>query len=142
MFASKGDITAPWGVSLVVATLHPSSITPALSHLRIQPQHSPIRNAVFQKLQHPVMVDFIEERRYVCIQYPVHVLALDPDRQRIQRIVLRPCRNPYENPRRSSSYIVFSTVTTVCCTTLSSREVIPSGRCLPSALGMNNPADR
>jgi hypothetical protein len=35
MFANSGEITAPWGVPLSAATLHPTSTTPALSHLRI-----------------------------------------------------------------------------------------------------------
>jgi hypothetical protein len=37
MFADSGEITAPWGVPLSAATLHPTSITPGLSHLRIGP---------------------------------------------------------------------------------------------------------
>src|SRR5450830_1791336 len=82
---------------------------PVLHHPRFEPftdqsQHSPIRNAVFQKLQHPVMIDFIKERRYVCIQYPVHVLALDSDRQRIQCIVLA---TPLPEPIRESKKVLF-----------------------------------
>ena len=36
---------------------------------------------------------------------------------------------------------VFSTVTTACCTTLSSSEAMPSARCRPSALGMSTRRD-
>ena len=66
---------------------------PVLNHPRLEPfayqrDDAPVRYAVFQKLQHPVVVDFIKERLDVCIQYPVHVLALDSNRQSVQRIVL------------------------------------------------------
>ena len=48
---------------------HPASV---LDHSSLEPfanqrQQPPIRNPVFQKLQHPAMVDFIEERPDVCV---------------------------------------------------------------------------
>jgi len=43
---------------------------------------------VFQKSQHPLVIDFIEERAYIRIQNPVNFSPLDSYRQCIQRIVL------------------------------------------------------
>ena len=40
------------------------------------------------KHQHPFMIYLIKELRDIRIQYPVHLLALQRDRQRIQRVVM------------------------------------------------------
>ncbi|KMY28612.1 hypothetical protein AA993_22495 [Pseudomonas putida] len=50
------------------------------------------------------MVDLIEERRDICIQYPVHLLTLERDRQRIQRIVLATSR---PKPIRETQKVLF-----------------------------------
>ena len=50
------------------------------------------------------MVDLIKERRDIRIQYPVHLLALQRDRQRIQRIMLAASR---PKPVRESQKVLF-----------------------------------
>ncbi|MNF85964.1 hypothetical protein D3C84_683840 [compost metagenome] len=50
------------------------------------------------------MVDLIKERRDIRIQYPVHLLTLQRDRQRIQRIVLATSR---PKPIRESQKVLF-----------------------------------
>jgi hypothetical protein len=47
-----------------------------------------IGNPVFDKPEHPPVIDFIEERANVRIDDPVHRPALDSHRESIQRIVL------------------------------------------------------
>jgi hypothetical protein len=51
-----------------------------------------IGNPVFEKPEHPPVIDFIEERANVGIYNPVHLSALDSCRERIQRIVLSASR--------------------------------------------------
>jgi len=80
---------------------HPASI---LHYTRLKPladksEHAPVCNPVSQKYQHPFMVDLIKERRDIRIQYPVYLLTLQRDRQRIQRIVLATSRSkPIREP--------------------------------------------
>src|SRR5262244_2444279 len=64
----------------------PSSRMPAFSHfwIRRMMRRSPIRCS---EPDQPVLTDFVEERSDVGVQYPVHLRALDPDNERIQRIV-------------------------------------------------------
>src|SRR5262244_1227391 len=64
----------------------PSSRMPAFSHfwIRRMMRRSPIRCS---EPDQPVLTDFVEERSNVGVQYPVHLRALDPDNERIQRIV-------------------------------------------------------
>jgi putative ABC transport system substrate-binding protein len=65
------------------------------------------------------------------------VLAVDPDAERIQRIVrAAPRPEPVRDAEESSSYIAFSSATTARWTILSSRAATASGRCRPSGLGM------
>ena len=64
-------------------------------HARRQPftdeaQHAPVANPVFHKPHHPLVADAVEEPLDVGVQYPVHRLALDADRERVQRIMLSP----------------------------------------------------
>src|SRR5215471_1962258 len=56
---------------------------------------------MFQEANHPFLADFIEERSDVGVQYIVHLLADDPDTERIQRIMRaafrpKPIREPEE----------------------------------------------
>ncbi len=51
-----------------------------------------------------MLVDLIKERRDIRIEYPVHFLTLERDRQRIQRIVLATSR---PEPIRESQKVLF-----------------------------------
>src|SRR5450631_407918 len=67
-----------------VAVLRNSGLQPFLD----QPKYSPVGNPMLEKPQHPLVVHVIEEPADVGIQHPVHLLPLDPDHQRIQRLML------------------------------------------------------
>src|SRR5271167_3394524 len=43
---------------------------------------------MLDKLDHPVVIDFVEKRPNIKIEHPVHFLACDSNIQRVQRIVL------------------------------------------------------
>ncbi len=43
---------------------------------------------MLDKLDHPLVSDFVEKRLDVQVEHPVHFLAHNPDVQRIQRIML------------------------------------------------------
>jgi site-specific DNA recombinase len=82
---------------------------PVLDHTRLKPsadqtQNPLIGNPVLQKPKHPVVIDFIEERPNVGIQNPVHLLALDSNGKRVQRIVLS---TPLPESIRKSQKILF-----------------------------------
>jgi len=76
--AAPGEITDPCPVphSLVVTT--PSSRTPALRH--------------FDEADEPVLAHRIEEPSNIGVQNVVHLPAVNPDMERIQRIVLAAAR--------------------------------------------------
>lgn len=62
-----------------------------------------IADPMVQKTQQPFRDHVVEERSDIGIQDEAHLRAVDPDTERVQRVVLaRPGRNPYENPRKSS----------------------------------------
>jgi hypothetical protein len=89
MLASSGEITAPCGVPTSPGVTCPSSDTPAgLQPFTDQSDHPPVANPVFHETDQPIMPDRIEKARDVGVQYPVHLSLADPDRQRVQRIVL------------------------------------------------------
>jgi site-specific DNA recombinase len=63
-----------------------------LDHSRAQPfpdepQDPLIRDAMLDELMHPPVVDGVVEATDVRVEYPVHLPLLDPDRQRIQRVM-------------------------------------------------------
>ena len=65
---------------------------PVFEHARLQPfldqaDDAPVADPVLQEAYQPVMTDLIEERPDVGVQYEAHLLAADPDTERIQRIV-------------------------------------------------------
>ena len=69
-----------------------------LHHTRPQPsaneaQHAPVANPVLDEPHHPVMADVVEEPLDVSVQYPVHRPVPNPDRKRVQCIVLSPSRS-------------------------------------------------
>src|SRR3954453_7897322 len=91
MLARSGEIPDPCPVprSLVVTT--PSSRTPALSHLRIRrmKRGSPISCSTKRMSQ---SWPSIEEPGNIGVQNVVHLSAVDPDVERVQRIVLAAAR--------------------------------------------------
>ena len=42
---------------------------------------------MFQETDQPLLTEFVEKRSDVGVNYPVHLCAVDSDRERIQRIV-------------------------------------------------------
>src|SRR3954452_2779986 len=91
MLARSGEITDPCPVprSLVVTT--PSSRTPALSHFRIR-RMMRVADPVLDEADEPALAHRIEEPGNIGVQNVVHLSAVDPDMERIQRIVLAAAR--------------------------------------------------
>src|ERR1700742_4416611 len=108
MFANSGEITAPCGVPTSPGFTTPSSATPAFSHLRIRriTRRSPTRYSTnlishswLTASKHALGLD-PREPGDVGIQDPVHLAPVDPDRQRIQRIMLTtPGPEPVAEPQ-------------------------------------------
>ncbi len=69
-----------------------------------QPQDPPISNPVLKKPLQPAMVKAGEELADIRVEHPVHLLAHDPDRQGIQR-VMRGASRP--KPIRESEEVLF-----------------------------------
>ena len=66
-----------------------------LHHANLQPfadqaQHAPVANPLFHEPHHPIVVDAVEEGPDIGVHDPVHRLALNADRERVQRVVLSP----------------------------------------------------
>ena len=100
MFASNGEITAPCGVPTVPRRHLPVFHHPGLQPFADQAQHPPIADTMFHETDQPLMVDRVEEPRDVGVQDPVHLAPVDPDRQRIQRIMLAtPGPEPVAEPQ-------------------------------------------
>jgi hypothetical protein len=59
-------------------------MTPAFSHFWMDPQDPLIRDPVLQEPPQPAPIELGEEVADVHVEHPVHLLRLDPDRQRIQ----------------------------------------------------------
>jgi len=69
------------------------------------------------------------KRLDVQIEHPVHLLLRKPTYNASNASCwLRPGRNPYEKPRKSSSQIWLRTVPMACWAILSSSAAIPNGR--------------
>src|SRR3981189_3195348 len=83
MLASSGEITAPCPVPISLMVTTPSSRTPALSHFWIRRimRRSPIRCST-NLMTHSWLTVSKNERMSA-----FHLLALDPDNQRIHRIM-------------------------------------------------------
>src|ERR1700730_7447833 len=75
---------------------------PVFQDARLEPfldqaDDAPVADPVFQEADQPVLADLIEERPDVGVQYEAHLLAVDTDTERIQRIV---CAAPWPEPVR------------------------------------------
>jgi len=107
MFASSGEITAPGacpcegGGCSDRSRLH----LPVFRHTGLQPfadqtDHTPITDPMLNEFDQPFVADRIEKPGDVGIQNPVHLAPVDPDRQRIQRIMLAtPRLEPVAEPQ-------------------------------------------
>jgi hypothetical protein len=83
---------APCPVPLPLTATTPSSRMPAFNHFRIRRtmRLSPIRCST-KRISH--LAHLVEERPDVGVQYEVHPPAVDPDHERIERI-MRPAPGP------------------------------------------------
>src|ERR1700731_4015826 len=88
MFAKSGLMTAPCGVPSSVSIMRPSSSTPAVSHLAIQSDDSVVANSMLDETDQPIPADLVEKGLNVTIEHPVDPPLPDPERERIQRLVL------------------------------------------------------
>src|SRR5260370_22503442 len=84
MLASSGEITEPCPVPVSLTVTTPSSRTPALSHfwIRRMMRRSAIRCST-KRISHSWLTES-KEGPDVRIENPVHLLAGDPDHQRIR----------------------------------------------------------
>src|SRR5205085_11688564 len=64
-------------------TFHDARLEPFLD----QADDAPVADPMLQEADQPFLVDLVEERSDVGVQYEAHLLAVDPDAERIQRIV-------------------------------------------------------
>src|SRR6516162_1324412 len=87
MLARSGEITEPCPVPLSLTVTTPFSMTPALSHFLDQADDAPVADPMLQKTDQPLLVDLVEERSDVGVQYVAHLPAVDPDTERIERIM-------------------------------------------------------
>ena len=58
---------------------------PAFSHFWIR--RRPVADPMLQEADHPFLADFVEERSDIGVQYIAHLLAVDPNAERIHRVV-------------------------------------------------------
>src|SRR6202011_4190197 len=102
-----------------------------------EPDDALVADPMLQEADNPLLGNFREERSDVGVQYVVHFLAADSDDHCSSASCwLRFARTPYENPRKSSSWIALSTAATALWTILSSSAATASGRLLPSSFGL------
>jgi hypothetical protein len=85
-----------------VARLHHPVFQDAhLEPFLYQVDDAPVADPVLQETHQPFLADGVEERSNVGVQYPVHLLAVDPDHERVKRIMRaasrpEPIREPEE----------------------------------------------
>src|SRR4051794_20651427 len=92
MLASIGEITDPCPVPLSLTVTTPSSRMPAFNHFWNQTDNAPVADPVFQETNQPFLADLVEERPDVGVQDVAHLLAVDPDTKRIERVMRSPPR--------------------------------------------------
>ena len=92
MFAKSGLMTAPCGVPSSVSITRPSSSTPAISHLAINRMIGG-RHPTLDETDQPILADLVEKGLNVTIEHPVDPPPPDPERERIQRLMLAALRS-------------------------------------------------
>ena len=87
MLASNGEITAPCGVADGSWCHLPVFLDASCQPFTDQPDHPPVADTVFDEADQPLVADRVKEPRDIGVQYPVHLAAVDANRQGVQRIV-------------------------------------------------------
>jgi hypothetical protein len=90
--ASEPEVLIGWFGALGFAVAR-IGLETLLQHPRLQPfldeaDDPPVADAVLQELDQPGMADRVEERPDIGIENPADAASLDPNRERIQRVVL------------------------------------------------------
>src|SRR5712672_3380306 len=100
-------MTAPCPVPRSLVFTIPSSSTPHLEPFLDQADDAPVADPSFQEPNQLLLADFVEKRLDVGVQYPVHLLALDPDHERIHSI-MRAASGPeaIREPVKSMSFVL------------------------------------
>src|SRR6476661_895761 len=102
-----------------------------------QPQDPRIRDPVLEKPSQPSPIKLAEKVADVRVEHPVHLLALQTDRQRVQRVVgATPVTKSVGKATEVRLVDRARTSTTAGWRILSSNAAMPSGRSRPSAFGM------
>ena len=104
MLASSGEITEPCPVPLSLTVTTPSSRTPAFSHfwIRRMMRRSPIRCSR-KRISHSWLISSKNDRMSASSMKLTFLLWIPTQSASSASCVPRPGRNPYENPRKSSS---------------------------------------
>src|SRR4029077_927682 len=93
MLAKSGLMTAPCGVPSSVTIKRPCSLCD-------QPDDTSIANPMFDEAHQPRLADLVEKGLDVAIEHPVDAPPADPERERIQRLVLIALRSePVAEPQ-------------------------------------------
>ena len=96
-----------------------------------------IGHPVLDELSRPLVAHVIEEATDVRIEHPIHLLPLQSDDERIERLMGTAARTEPIGEALEVDLINRSRiVTTACWTILSSSAATPNGRCRPSAFGI------
>ena len=88
MFAKSGLATAPCGVPSSVSISRPFFEHTCCQPLADQPDNPTVANPMLDKAGQPLPADFVEEGLNVTVEDPIDPLLPDPERQRIERLVL------------------------------------------------------
>src|SRR6266581_5977436 len=101
MLASSGEITEPCPVPLSLTVTNPAFHDTRLEPSLDQADDAPVADPMLQEADQPLLVDLVEERSDIGVQYEAHLLAADPDAERVQRVMRaapwpEPVREPEE----------------------------------------------
>ena len=117
-------------------------MTPAAEPFLDQPQDPLVRDPMLEELHQPRLVKAGEEVADVSVEHEAHLLARDPGRERIQRIMLRA---PRPKPVRETEEVLLvhgvQHLDHRPLKDLVLQRATPSGRSRPSAFGMNTLRD-
>jgi hypothetical protein len=101
MLAKSGEITAPLPRPPLTDRHDPVFQDTRLEPFPDQADDAPVADPMLHELDQPFLAHRVEERSDIGVQYPVHLLAADPDHERIHRIMRaasrpEPVREPEE----------------------------------------------